>query len=32
MTQHRLEGICNVDYIMSSNLGMSLEIPSATST
>jgi hypothetical protein len=32
MTQHRPEGICNVDYIMSSNLRMSLKLLGAMST
>jgi len=32
MIQHRLEGICSVYYTVSSNLGMSLELPSAMST
>jgi hypothetical protein len=32
MTQHRLKGIHNVDYIISSDLGMSSKLPSAMST
>jgi hypothetical protein len=32
MVQHKLGGIYNVNYIMSSNLRMSLTLPSATST
>jgi hypothetical protein len=32
MTQHRPKGICSVDYIMSSELGMSSKLPSAMST
>ncbi len=32
MTQHRLEGICNVDYTMSSNSWMPLELLSVMST
>jgi hypothetical protein len=31
MTQHRLEGICSVDYTMSSYSRMSLELLSVTS-
>jgi len=32
MTQHRLEGICNVDYTMSSYSKMSSKLLNATST
>jgi hypothetical protein len=31
MTQHGLEGICSVDNIRSSNLGMSSKLPNAMS-
>jgi hypothetical protein len=32
ITQHMPKGICNVDYIMSSDSRMSLQLPSATFT
>jgi hypothetical protein len=32
MTQHKLKGICSVNYTMSSDLGISLELLSAMST